>query len=103
MRIGMDKGVCGAALSRNQTLVVPDVHAFPGHIACDAASRAEVAVPLRLKGRAVGVLDIDSPLRNRFDEDDRLLLEAAVRLLETRCDWGRCGYDLYVQLKDNNA
>lgn len=95
-RIELGKGVCGAAFERNCTLVVPDVHAFPGHIACDAASRAEIVVPLRMGDRAIGVLDIDSPRLNRFDERDRLLLEAAVRVLEAHCDYARCGYSLGI-------
>ena len=105
--IGMDKGVCGAALSRNETLVVPDVHAFPGHIACDESSRSEIVVPLRANGRCIGVLDIDSPTVDRFSERDRLLLEEAVRILETRCAFARCGYNLgynlKAELKDDHA
>ncbi|GHU82680.1 hypothetical protein FACS1894196_1390 [Clostridia bacterium] len=93
-RIDPGKGVCGAALAQNQTLLVPDVHAFPGHIACDEASRAEIVVPLRVDGRAVGVLDIDSPVQNRFSQDDRAVLERVAALIEARCDFTRCGYDL---------
>ncbi len=92
--IPWDKGVCGASFSDDKTLVVPDVHAFPGHIACDTASRSEIVVPLRMNGRAVGVLDIDSPEPDRFDENDRLFVEAAARLVESRMDWARVGYDL---------
>lgn len=92
--IAPERGVCGAAFSRGETLVVPDVHAFPGHIACDAASRSEIVVPLRPNGRVVGVLDLDSPKLNRFTEDDRALLEQIVALLEEGCDWSRLGYDL---------
>ena len=76
IRIPLDKGVCGAAARTRETQLVRDVHAFPGHIACDAASRSETVIPL-VKGDAlVGVLDIDSPLEARFDEDDQRGLEA---------------------------
>lgn len=76
IRIPLDKGVCGAAARTRETQLVRDVHAFPGHIACDAASRSEIVIPL-VKGDAlVGVLDIDSPLEARFDEDDQRGLEA---------------------------
>ena len=79
IRIPLDKGVCGAAARTRETQLVRDVHAFPGHIACDAASRSEIVIPL-VKGDAlVGVLDIDSPLPARFDEDDQRGLEAIAR------------------------
>ena len=70
VRIAMGKGVCGTAASRRETLVVPDVDAFPGHIACDSASRSELVVPLVRDGAVIGVLDIDSPLSGRFDQAD---------------------------------
>jgi L-methionine (R)-S-oxide reductase len=76
VRIPLHKGVCGAAASTQQTQRVADVHDFPGHIACDAASRSEVVVPLLHDGQLVGVLDIDSPLPGRFDADDQAGLEA---------------------------
>ena len=76
VRIPLDKGVCGAAASSRQTQRVDDVHAFPGHIACDAASRSEIVVPLVHNGQLVGVLDIDSPLPARFDADDQAGIEA---------------------------
>ncbi len=69
VRIPLGSGVCGTAAAENRTLVVPDVHEFPGHIACDARSRSELVVPLRRDGEPVGVLDIDSPLRARFDPE----------------------------------
>jgi GAF domain-containing protein len=75
-RIGRGRGVCGAARERRETVVVPDVHAFPGHIACDSASRSELVVPLIRGGEVVGVLDVDSPLPNRFTDVERELLEA---------------------------
>ena len=76
VRIALDRGVCGAAARTRQTQVVPDVEAFPGHIACDAASRAEVVVPLVREGRLLGVWDVDSPSAGRFDEVDREGMEA---------------------------
>lgn len=76
MRIPLGKGVCGTAAATRQTQVVPDVDAFPGHIACDSASRSEVVVPLFLGETLIGVFDIDSPVRDRFDADDQRGLEA---------------------------
>ncbi len=76
VRIALARGVCGAAASQRRTQVVPDVHAFPGHIACDAASRSEIVVPLVRDGELVGVWDVDSPVPGRFDEADRLGMEA---------------------------
>ncbi|UXI68662.1 GAF domain-containing protein [Tahibacter amnicola] len=75
VRIPLGKGVCGTAAATRQTQVVPDVHAFPGHIACDAASRSEIVVPLYRGERLVGVWDVDSPLPERFDEEDRIGME----------------------------
>ncbi|MET0654357.1 MAG: GAF domain-containing protein [Pseudoxanthomonas sp.] len=79
VRIALDKGVCGAAARTRQTQRVADVEAFPGHIACDAASRSELVVPLVHEGELVGVLDLDSPRVNRFDEDDQQGLEAVAQ------------------------
>ena len=76
VRIPLDKGVCGAAASTQQTQRIEDVHAFPGHIACDAASRSEIVIPLVKNGELIGVLDIDSPSPARFDADDQEGLEA---------------------------
>ena len=76
VRIAMGKGVCGTAAARKETVVVPDVHKFPGHIACDSASNSEIVVPLIRKGRLLGVLDIDSPSFGRFAEADRAGCEA---------------------------
>jgi GAF domain-containing protein len=78
IRIALGKGVCGKAAAERRTVVVEDVHAFPGHIACDAASRSEIVVPVVAADRLVGVLDIDSPVRGRFDDADRAGLEALV-------------------------
>jgi GAF domain-containing protein len=81
VRIKLGRGVCGTAAHRRETVVVPDVHAFPGHIACDSASNAEVVVPLLHHGRLLGVLDLDSPRLHRFDRDDARGLETAVALV----------------------
>ena len=80
VRIAWGKGVCGTAASRGRAIVVPDVDAFPGHIACDPASRSELVVPLVAAGRVVGVFDLDSPLLARFDEADREGCERLVAL-----------------------
>jgi L-methionine (R)-S-oxide reductase len=77
-RIPFGRGVCGAAASERRTMLVPDVHAFPGHIACDSASNAEIVIPLIRDGKVLGVFDIDSPTLNRFSEEDREGLEALV-------------------------
>jgi L-methionine (R)-S-oxide reductase len=79
VRIAVGRGVCGTAVERRESIVVPDVHAFPGHIACDSASRSELVVPLVKDGRVLGVLDLDSPNPNRFDDEDR---EGCERLVE---------------------
>jgi GAF domain-containing protein len=76
VRIALGKGVCGTAAARKKTVVVPDVHKFPGHIACDSASNSEIVVPLVRKRRLIGVLDIDSPSLNRFADADRIGCEA---------------------------
>ncbi len=80
VRIPLHKGVCGAAASSRQTRRVDDVDAFPGHIACDSASRSELVVPLLHDGELVGVLDIDSPVTSRFDADDQTGLEAIAQV-----------------------
>lgn len=80
VRIALDKGVCGAAARTRQTQRVADVDAFPGHIACDSASRSELVVPLVHDDGLVGVFDIDSPHRSRFDEEDQQGLEAIARI-----------------------
>ncbi len=80
--IPMGKGVCGTAAAEERTVVVPDVHKFNGHIACDSASNSEIVIPIHRRGELFGVLDIDSPLFDRFGEDDRLSLEDFVRILE---------------------
>ena len=80
VRIARGRGVCGTAWERGETQVVADVHAFPGHIACDSASNAEIVVPVRDGDRIVGVLDVDSPRIDRFDDADRGSLESLVAL-----------------------
>ena len=89
MRIPLGKGVCGTAAERRETLVVPDVHEFPGHIACDAASRSEIVVPLIQNGRLLGVLDLDSPQPGRFDREDADGLGTLVQLLLQGTDFER--------------
>ena len=84
IHIPMGKGVCGTAAQRDETVVVPDVHAFSGHIACDSASRSEIVIPLHADGQVSGVLDIDSPLLNRFSAEDQEGLEQLVRLFQER-------------------
>lgn len=81
VRIGPGRGVCGAAAAERRTLVVPDVHDFPGHIACDTASNSEIVVPLVVGDRLVGVLDVDSPRVGRFDATDAAGLEAIAATL----------------------
>ncbi|WP_027409635.1 GAF domain-containing protein [Anoxybacteroides tepidamans] len=81
VRIPFGKGVCGTAAQNKKTELVPDVHLFPGHIACDAASRSEIVVPMMKNGCVIGVLDIDSPIKNRFDDIDRYYLEKFVEAL----------------------
>jgi len=81
VRIALGKGVCGTAAARRATVVVPNVHEFPGHIACDSASNSEIVVPLLHGGRLLGVLDLDSPKLNRFDAEDARGLEQTVALL----------------------
>ncbi len=80
--IPIGKGVCGTAVAEDRTQVVPDVHKFPGHIACDSASNSEIVIPIHRHGEVFGVLDIDSPLLSRFDENDRKGLEAFARIIE---------------------
>ena len=81
--IKFGRGVCGTAVAKDSTLVVPNVHEFDGHIACDSASNSEIVIPIHRKGRVLGVLDIDSPMLDRFSEEDKKGLEEFVRILET--------------------
>jgi GAF domain-containing protein len=89
VRIALARGVCGTAARERRIVVVPDVHAFPGHIACDAASRSEIVLPLLHEGRLLGVLDLDSPLAARFDQADAHGLARAVTTLLTHSDMTR--------------
>lgn len=88
IHIPLGKGVCGTAAQRDETQRVPDVHAFPGHIACDSASNSEIVVPVHRDGVVVAVLDIDSPIPNRFSQADQAGLEALVKALEAHIDLG---------------
>ncbi|WP_342543264.1 GAF domain-containing protein [Paenisporosarcina sp. FSL H8-0542] len=81
VRIPVGRGVCGTTVAKKETMVVPDVHAFPGHIACDAASQSEIVIPIFKNGEVIGVLDIDSPEKDRFHEEDRQGLEQFVSIL----------------------
>jgi GAF domain-containing protein len=89
VRIALGRGVCGTAAQRRDTIIVPDVHDFPGHIACDSASRSEIVVPLIQRGELLGVLDLDSPLLARFDQEDAVGLNAAAEMLLRGSDLGR--------------
>ncbi|WP_077299039.1 GAF domain-containing protein [Virgibacillus pantothenticus] len=82
IRIGYGKGVCGKAIEENATQRVADVHQFPGHISCDGATNSEIVVPIKKGDKIFGVLDIDSPLTNRFDETDQIYLEQFVETLQ---------------------
>lgn len=82
IRISAGKGVCGTAVAEDAVQLVPDVHAFPGHIACDSASRSEIVLPLHQAGRVWGVLDIDSPSLGRFTQEDQAGLELVAAALE---------------------
>ena len=86
VRIALGKGVCGTAAAQRVPVVVPDVHAFPGHIACDSASNSEIVIPLINEGRLLGVLDLDSPKFGRFDKDDALGLGNSVEILLANSD-----------------
>lgn len=87
VRIRLGRGVCGTTAVERKSTLVPDVHAFPSHIACDAASASELVVPIQLGPRLVGVLDLDSPRKNRFSEADQTGLERIAVLLAESCDW----------------
>jgi L-methionine (R)-S-oxide reductase len=84
IRIPLGEGVCGTAASAAQSLLVADVHAFPGHIACDSASRSELVVPVLRAGKVIAVIDLDSPLPGRFDTEDQAGIEALAALVASR-------------------
>lgn len=86
VRIALGKGVCGSSAQRRESIVVPNVHEFEGHIACDTASNSEIVVPMVRSGKVLGVLDIDSPRLNRFDDIDRAGLEVLVATLMSSTD-----------------
>lgn len=81
IRIDSGKGVCGTSFEKEETIIVPDVNEFPGHIVCDVASQSEIVVPLIKDGRAIGVLDVDAPIKDRFGIEEKELLEAFVDVL----------------------
>ena len=83
VRIERGRGVCGTSWAEDATMLVPDVHAFPGHIACDSASNSEIVIPIHASGEVIAVLDIDSPNLNRFSKQDKLGLEEFVCVLES--------------------
>ena len=87
VRIEKGRGVCGAAYREDAVQLVPDVHAFPGHIACDSASNSEIVLPVHAGGRVAAVLDIDSPVLKRFSEEDREGLAQIVAVLEELAEW----------------
>ena len=87
VRIDLDKGVCGKAFSTNTTQRIADVHDFPGHIACDAASQSEIVVPMNSNGKTVAVLDIDSPITERFNEIDEAGLNEFVKQIEAKLNF----------------
>lgn len=87
VRIAVGHGVCGTAVECGASVLVEDVHAFPGHIACDSDSRSELVVPLIREAAVFGVLDLDSPLTGRFDSDDRTGAEALVAIYVAQSDW----------------
>ena len=93
VEIPVGRGVCGTAAAENHTQRVPDVHRFPGHIACDCASKAEIVVPLRAGGQVAGVLDLDSPRPGRFTEEDQAGLEEFAGILEAEL-WGASRWPL---------
>jgi L-methionine (R)-S-oxide reductase len=87
IRIALGRGVCGTAAQNRESIVVRDVHQFPGHIACDAASASEIVVPIVKDGKLIGVLDVDSPVQSRFDEEDRQGLQRFVDTLLAYINW----------------
>lgn len=87
IRIPIGRGVCGESARDRTTMVVKDVHDFPGHIACDAASRSEIVVPIVKEDTLLGILDIDSPVLQRFSEIDQKYMEEIVDIIVKGCDW----------------
>ena len=93
IHISLGRGVCGTAAADDCIQRVADVHQFPGHISCDSASNSEIVLPIHQDGKVIAVLDIDSPVLNRFDEEDEAGLRDLAGVLEW-CPWDRCGYSL---------
>ena len=89
IRIVIGRGVCGTAVAEDRTIRVADVHEFPGHIACDSASESEIVIPIHSDDGIVGVLDIDSPVKERFSPEDEEGLTALVKVIEGCCDFSR--------------
>jgi GAF domain-containing protein len=94
VHISVGKGVCGTAVLKDEIQLVPDVHEFPGHIACDSDSRSEIVIPIHNNGQIVGVLDIDSPTVKRFDLVDQEGLLEVVKILEAACEWKQLFFNL---------
>lgn len=95
VRIDLGKGVCGTAFSKQETIVVPDVLEFPGHIFCDTASQSEIVVPLQSEEGLIGVLDIDAPVKNRFSEEDKQMLEEFRDVLMSSIQKDKTAIDFY--------
>ena len=93
-RIPLGRGVCGMAAQKDEIQRIADVHQFPGHIACDSASRSEIVIPIHHQGRVIGVLDIDSPVPARFDELDELYLVRLVEQIQAACQFECTAYSL---------
>lgn len=89
IRIKMGTGVCGTAASSREIQLVPDVHEYEGHIPCDSETNSEIVIPIILRDRLLGVLDIDSPVIDRFDNDDSRYLSELVKLITDHCDWNQ--------------
>ena len=87
IHIPVGRGVCGTAVAEDRIQVVPDVHLFPGHIACDCASESEIVIPIHQDGKIIAVLDIDSPVKNRFSAEDSAMLSELVWLMEQKLCW----------------
>lgn len=94
IEIPLSRGVCGTAAVSDCVRRVPNVHEFPGHIACDSASNSEIVLPIHFYGRVIGVLDIDSPKLARFDDADEAVLRKLVQCIESTCDFSQTGYSL---------
>lgn len=92
IHIGINKGVCGTSFEKNKTLVIDDVHEFPGHISCDSASNSELVIPFNYNGNQLGVFDIDSPIKNRFSLEDKNNLEKLLNIFIENTNLPNKGY-----------